>query len=1111
MKLLFLTTLLSISAALAAAEQADLTAPSLTATGANPAFTENGGAVDLFGAVAANTNDSGQTFSGLTLTISNVADGSNESLTIGGTAIPLITGSGTITGIGDYAVSAPGSVASVTLSGMTCDDTQMAALVAGIAYRSTSQDPGSFGRVVTITGITDSGASSNATATGIRSIVWVTPVNDPPTLGAIGGTPTFTEGGSAVGLFTNATISTVEAGQTIIRFVLTLGNLADGSSEILGADGLDIMLIDGASGTTVGNGMSYGVSVSGSTATVTLGKVAGLSEAIASTVIDSLSYRNSSAAPSTTSRQVTLTSITDSGGTSDGGVDTASLSITAVVTMVAVNNAPGITAPGSISVTEDLGSALTGIGFTDVDADGASETATLSVDSGTLAATNGGGVTAGGTGTSVLTLVGSLANLNAFIAGGNVAFTTASNATGDVTLSVAIDDGGNTGIDPGASGTGASEAAAAMVTLVVSAVNDPPLNTVPGAQTLLQDGSLTFAAGGGNRISVADVDAGGAALQVTLTATHGTMTLGGTSGLSLVVGSGTGDTTMTFSGTLVDLNAALEGAIYAPTSGYFGAATLEMTTNDLGNTGSGGAQATTDSIAITVTPIIPVVTTIGSPAADAAYKVGDALIVTVQFSAAVIVDTSGGMPVLQLETGTVDREAAYVSGSGTATLSFAYTVQAGDLSNDLDYASTTALILNGATIRAGNGLDAILTLPTVGGASSLGGQKALIIDGVAPTVIGVAAPADGTYVAGQSLDFTVTYDEAVVVASDGGTPRLILEVGGATRYATYVSGSGSASLTFRHRVLPGDLDGDGIALSAVIDLDGGTMQDAVGNSAGLVLNGIASTHGVLVDAVAPTAVSLIPVEASPTNHATLGYTLTFNEAVSGVDLGDLTLAVTGSVSGTLLGITPVDALTYAIQIGSVAGDGTLRVDLTTGGTGIIDAAGNALVDGLVGGIATIDTVAPVVTGATVPVAGSYATGQVLDFTVTFDEAVVVDMGGGSPRLTLDVGGTPRYAEYVSGSGSSTMIFHATVQAGDRDDDGIGLAGVIDAHGATLRDAAGNDAVLTLANAPSTSGVRVHTSDGDQFEWTKRRCGMGSGLAALMSMALFISILLRRRP
>jgi hypothetical protein len=44
-----------------------------------------------------------------------------------------------------------------------------------------------------------------------------------------------------------------------------------------------------------------------------------------------------------------------------------------------------------------------------------------------------------------------------------------------------------------------------------------------------------------------------------------------------------------------------------------------------------------------------------------------------------------------LETGSTDQVVSYSSGSGSDTLTFTYTVQSGDTSSDLDYASTSSL------------------------------------------------------------------------------------------------------------------------------------------------------------------------------------------------------------------------------------------------------------------------------------------------------------------------------------------------------------------------------------------------------------------------------------
>ncbi|HYD32507.1 MAG TPA: hypothetical protein VEB64_16820, partial [Azospirillaceae bacterium] len=164
----------------------------------------------------------------------------------------------------------------------------------------------------------------------------VTAVNDAPTLSATGAAATFTEGGAAVALFAGTSLSAGETGQDITAVTLTVANLADGSHERLVVDGTDVVLTHGFSGATAGGqGIGYAVARNGSTATVTLSKTAGT--AAWAGYIDALRYRNTSVDPTAaTNRVVTLTSVTDSGGSANGGIDTTPLAVAASVTVNAV-------------------------------------------------------------------------------------------------------------------------------------------------------------------------------------------------------------------------------------------------------------------------------------------------------------------------------------------------------------------------------------------------------------------------------------------------------------------------------------------------------------------------------------------------------------------------------------------------------------------------------------------------------------------------------------------------------------------------------------------------------------------------------------------------------
>src|SRR5262249_30904161 len=132
------------------------------------------------------------------------------------------------------------------------------------------------------------------------------------------------------------------------------------------------------------------------------------------------------------------------------------------------------------------------------------------------------------------------------------------------------------------------------------AVNDGPVNTVPGPQSTTEDTAKVFSAANLNQISVADVDAGANPVKITLTATNGTITLATTAGLAFITGDGTADATMTFTGTLTAVNTAMNGMSFTPTLDFNGAASLQIISDDQGNSGSGGPLTDTDSVAITV-------------------------------------------------------------------------------------------------------------------------------------------------------------------------------------------------------------------------------------------------------------------------------------------------------------------------------------------------------------------------------------------------------------------------------------------------------------------------------------------------------------------------------
>ena len=111
-----------------------------------------------------------------------------------------------------------------------------------------------------------------------------------------------------------------------------------------------------------------------------------------------------------------------------------------------------------------------------------------------------------------------------------------------------------------------------------------------------------------------------------------------------------------------------------------------------------------------------------------------------------------------------------------------------------------------------------------------------VVENQAPTVTGVvisgaesdgSTPKAGTLVAGDKILVTVTVDENITVDTSGGTPQYTIDVGGVSKTAGYVSGSGGTSLVFAYEVQAGDLDDAGGITSdtSALDANSGTLQD----------------------------------------------------------------------------------------------------------------------------------------------------------------------------------------------------------------------------------------------------------------------------------------------
>ncbi len=254
----------------------------------------------------------------------------------------------------------------------------------------------------------------------------------------------------------------------------------------------------------------------------------------------------------------------------------------------------------------------------------------------------------------------------------------------------------------------------------------------------------------------------------------------------------------------------------------------------------GGVSAVFD-VTTTGDATVPSLTSVSAPA-NGSYTQNQHLDITANFTETV---TVSGTPRFILNIGGSTRYANYLSGSGTASLVFRYTVEAA--MNDTNGIGVGSLQLNGGSIQdaAANNADLSFSTPDT---------TLVLVDTIAPSVQSATGPASATYVPGQFLNFALTFNEAVTVT---GTPRLTLTIGSTTRYADYLSGTGTSTLNFRYTVQAGDADADGIAVASPIDLNGGTIGDVATNAATLTFSA-PNTSGVLVTEC-PT--NYVPIQA----------------------------------------------------------------------------------------------------------------------------------------------------------------------------------------------------------------------------------------------------------
>ena len=513
-----------------------------------------------------------------------------------------------------------------------------------------------------------------------------------------------------------------------------------------------------------------------------------------------------------------------------------------------------------------------------------------------------------------------------------------------------------------------------------------------------------------------------------------------------------------------------------------------------------------------------------TPASGTTYRHGEEVEIDVTYTAPVRVD-SVNRPWLpyfwnRASDGTEQQNlAGYRSGSGTETLRLSFTVRSEFKDTDgvrigsaaPDYAGERreriVWALNHDGVRAPwkmSGLDADAD-------HQLNGEP--YIKGVAVT----SSPAYGTtYRRTEAIRIAVTFDQNVQV--EGTVTKGLKFTHGdgefTSPHAQYASGNRTKALVFKHTVVEGDEDTDGLTVLAGDDggwggsgkiwssRPAGSLETLV--QADLVHGEIANADSHKVDGgqtLPVPAISSVELVTDPGDDSTyvagdwIGAKVTFDENVSVTGTPQLGLAIgtaektarfgqgsfEGSVSPGDRTAGPEVVFGYQVQDGDIDRDGiAIGEDKLTlnGGTikqAVTDVAANLGHDPVTSDAGhKVDAVAPVLTSIAISSrAGGdslYAIGDSIKVTMTFSEEVTVS---GAPQVELDLGGGAKAATYVF-TGDSTAVFAYVVQEGDADTDGIAIdADTLSLEGDNaITDRVGNTAELAYGAVAADRAHRV---------------------------------------
>lgn len=317
------------------------------------------------------------------------------------------------------------------------------------------------------------------------------------------------------------------------------------------------------------------------------------------------------------------------------------------------------------------------------------------------------------------------------------------------------------------------------------------------------------------------------------------------------------------------------------------------------------------------TPAAPTVTDArisiaGASGTSGAYKIGDTVTATWN-------NTAGGDNNPIVSGVTVDFSqfgggAAVVATNSSNTWTATYTITAGAIDTTSRNVSVTAT--------------------NTGGSDTTADSTNATVDNVAPTVtdgrisISGATGTSGAYKIGDTV--TATWNNTAGGDNNSDTISSVTVNftqfgGGAAVVATNSSGTWTAT----YAIVAGAIDNTNRNISV-------TATDNAGNT-----TATSDTTNATLDNIAPSVSSIVVSGTPGSGDTSMAFTANFSESVANVSTDDFTLVGTGSAAGSIASVSAASGSAINVNIVSISGTGTLKVNLNAS-TNVADDAGNTV-------------------------------------------------------------------------------------------------------------------------------------------------------------------------